>query len=139
MNHSDDPFGLLTVDFTVNAVLAVSFGLIEIIGILGNLLVILSVRFDARLRRSLTNRLIVHVASCDLIILLFNVPDLVQFVSSSDGNWRLDRVSCKLIRSVLVLAQYASVLTMCAVTIERCRNEHAVRSFVRSFTSLPLD
>ncbi|CAF0731839.1 unnamed protein product [Didymodactylos carnosus] len=70
------------------------------------------------MRRSLTNRLIVHVACCDLIILLFNIPDIIQFVSTR-GNWVLNRASCKLIRSILVLAQYASVLTMCAVTIER--------------------
>ncbi|CAF3312745.1 unnamed protein product, partial [Rotaria sp. Silwood2] len=54
-----------------------------------------------------------------LIILLFNIPDIIQFVSSTNGNWVLNEIACKLIRSILVLAQYASVLTMCAVTIER--------------------
>lgn len=95
------------------------FILIEIIGISGNLLVILSVQFDARMRRSLTNQLIVRVGTCDLIILIFNIPDLIQFVSSTNGNWILDQYSCKFIRTVLVLAQYSSVLTMCALTIER--------------------
>ncbi|CAF4625546.1 unnamed protein product, partial [Rotaria sp. Silwood2] len=90
-----------------------------IVGILGNLLVIISVQVDSNMRRSLTNRLIVHVACCDLIILLFNIPDIIQFVSSTNGNWVLNEIACKLIRSILVLAQYASVLTMCAVTIER--------------------
>ncbi|CAF1239769.1 unnamed protein product [Adineta ricciae] len=71
------------------------------------------------MKRSLTNRLIVHVACCDLIILLLNLPDLIQFVSSINGNWFLSEFSCKLIRSILVFAQYASVLTMCAITIER--------------------
>ncbi|CAF1414707.1 unnamed protein product [Adineta ricciae] len=71
------------------------------------------------MKRSLTNRLIVHVACCDLIILLLNLPDLIQFVLSRNGNWLLSEFSCKLIRSLLVFAQYASVLTMCAITIER--------------------
>ncbi|CAF1360934.1 unnamed protein product, partial [Didymodactylos carnosus] len=99
-------------------ILTCLFLIIACVGIIGNVLVILSVHLDSRMRRSLTNRLIVHVACCDLIILLFNIPDIVQFVSSR-GNWILTVVPCKLVRSTLVLAQYASVLTMCAVTIER--------------------
>ena len=116
--NADDDF-LPSINVDVNLALACLFVLIAVIGILGNLLVIASVRLDARMRRSLTNRLIVHVASCDLIILLFNIPDLVQFVSSTHGNWILHEFACKFIRSTLVLAQYASVLTMCAITIER--------------------
>lgn len=107
------------INITVNYVLTCVFLFIGIVGILGNLLVIVSVRLDSRMSRSLTNRLIVHVACCDLIILLLNLPDLIQFVSSTNGNWLLTELACKLIRSILVLAQYASVLTMCAVTIER--------------------
>ncbi|CAF1079246.1 unnamed protein product [Rotaria sordida] len=109
----------ISMNINVNYVLTCLFILIAIIGILGNLLVIISVQVDYNMRRSLTNRLIVHVACCDLIILLFNIPDIIQFVSSTNGNWILNELCCKLIRSILVLAQYASVLTMCAVTIER--------------------
>ena len=118
MNKSEDNVHL-PMNINVNYVLTCLFVLIAIIGLLGNILVIISVRVDSRMRRSLTNRLIVHVACCDLIILLLNIPDLIQFVSSTNGNWILSELSCKLIRSILVLAQYASVLTMCAVTIER--------------------
>jgi len=108
-----------SLNLNVIHLLAFLFCLIEIVGILGNLLVIVSVEFDSRMRRSLTNQLIVRVGTCDLIILIFNIPDLIQFVSSINGNWILDEYSCKIIRTVLVLAQYASVLTMCALTIER--------------------
>jgi neuromedin U receptor 1 len=109
----------VSMNITVKYVLTCLFLLIGIIGILGNLLVIISILVDSRMKRSLTNHLIFHVACCDLLILLFNIPDLIQFVSSINGNWILSEISCKLIRSILVLAQYASVLTMCAVTIER--------------------
>ncbi|UJR29838.1 hypothetical protein I4U23_017381 [Adineta vaga] len=108
-----------SLNLKVNYILTCLFLIIAIVGIIGNILVILSVQFDSRMKRSLTNRLIVHVACCDLIILLLNLPDLIQFVSSINGNWILNELSCKLIRTILVLAQYASVLTMCAVTIER--------------------
>jgi hypothetical protein len=118
MNKSENSI-VVAMNINVNYILTCLFLLIGIIGILGNILVIISVCVDSRLKRSLTNRLIVHVACCDLVILLFNIPDLIQFVSSINGNWILSEISCKLIRSILVLAQYLSVLTMCAVTIER--------------------
>jgi hypothetical protein len=120
MNKSEDN-SIQTININVNHILTFLFTLTAIIGILGNLLVIISVEFDARMRRSLTNQLIVRVASCDFLILLFNIPDIIQFVSSTNGNWILSQLACKFIRTTLVLAQYASVLTMCALTIERFR------------------
>ena len=116
MNQSTDD---ASIYLNLNYTLTLLFSTIALIGMIGNILVILSVCIDLRMKRSLTNRLIVHVACCDLIILLFNIPDLIQFVSSRNGNWILNEISCKLIRSILVLAQYASVLTMCMITIER--------------------
>ena len=118
MNKSDNDPSQSTY-IHINHILTFLFILIVITGILGNILVIAAVEFDARMRRSLTNQLIVRVASCDFIILLFNIPDIVQFVSSKNGNWILSQLACKLIRTALVATQYASVLTMCALTIER--------------------
>ncbi|CAF3885570.1 unnamed protein product [Rotaria magnacalcarata] len=118
MNKSENKV-YLPININVNYLLACLFILIALIGILGNILVIISVQIGTHMRRSLTNRLIVHVACCDLIILLFNIPDIIQFVSSTNGNWILSEIACKLIRSILVLAQYSSILTMCAITIER--------------------
>lgn len=118
MNKSENEENIL-MNINVNYILTCFFLVIAIVGILGNILVILSVEIDSHMRRSLTNRLIVHVAGCDLIILLFNIPDIIQFVSSKNGNWILGEYPCKVIRSILVLAQYASVLTMCVITIER--------------------
>jgi len=118
MNKSANSLNFV-MNINVNYLLTFLFLIIALIGIMGNILVIISVRVDSNMKRSLTNRLIVHVGCCDLIILLFNIPDIIQFVSSINGNWLLNEFSCKLIRSILVLAQYASVLTMCAVTIER--------------------
>lgn len=116
MNQSsiDEPMNI-----NVKYLLTMLFLILEIIGIIGNILVIISVRVDSHMKRSLTNRLIVHVGCCDLLILLLNIPDLIQFISSINGSWMLNEISCKLIRSLLVFAQYCSVLTMCAVTIER--------------------
>ena len=119
MNASEVDGSSSFIDLHVNYLLTCLFVLIELTGVLGNVLVIGSVRLDPNMRRSLTNRLIVQVACCDLLILLFNLPDLIQFVSSPRANWLLDQWSCKFLRSTLVLLQYASVLTMCVLTIER--------------------
>lgn len=118
MNESANDVDLM-MNINVKYVLTILFLILEIVGIIGNVFVIISVRVDSRMKRSLTNRLIVHVGCCDLLILLLNIPDLIQFVSSINGNWMLNELSCKLIRSLLVFVQYCSVLTMCAVTIER--------------------
>ena len=109
----------LLMNINVNYALTFLFVVIEIVGILGNILVILSIQIDSQMRQSLTNQLIVYVAGFDSIILFFNIPDIFQFVWSINGNWIFNEFSCKLIRSILVFAQYGSVLTMCAVTIER--------------------
>lgn len=119
MTNNSENNVYLSMNINVNYVLTFLFILIAIVGIVGNLLVIISVQIDSYMRRSLTNRLIVQVACSDLIILLFNIPDIIRFVSSRNGNWILGEIACKLIRSVLVLAQYVSVLTMCVITIER--------------------
>lgn len=119
MTNQSERNAFQTLNINVNHLLTFLFLFIVLIGILGNLLVIISVEFDARMRRSLTNQLIVRVALCDFLILLFNIPDIIQFVSSNDGNWILNQLACKFIRTTLVLAQYASVLMMCALTIER--------------------
>jgi len=118
MNKSETELNIV-MNINVNYILTFLFLIIALIGIMGNILVIISLSIDSRMKHSLTNRLIVHVGCCDLIILLFNIPDIIQFVSSINGNWILNELSCKLIRSILVLAEYASVLTMCAITIER--------------------
>lgn len=102
-----------------NLLLIMIFLLIETIGIFGNIFVICSVQFDHRMRQSLTNQLIVRIASCDLAILLFNLPDLIQNFLSENGNWILNEYFCRLIRTILVLSEYVSVLTMCILTFER--------------------
>ncbi|KAG0417358.1 Neuropeptide receptor 15, partial [Dictyocoela muelleri] len=72
-----------SMNIKINNLLIFLFIFIQIIGILGNVLVVISVQFDGRMRRSLTNQLIIRVALCDLLILFFNIPDLIQFVLSN--------------------------------------------------------
>ena len=93
------------------------FILIGTVGITGNVLVIYIVFSDSKMRLSMTNMLIVNLAIADLSIMLFGIPEIVQFMMSQ--GWLLGQELCKIQRCVLVTALYASVMTLLALCIER--------------------
>ena len=93
------------------------FMVIGTIGITGNVLVIYIVFSDSKMRLSMTNMLIVNLAIADLSIMLFGIPEIVQFMISQ--GWLLGPHLCKIQRCVLVTALYASVMTLLALCIER--------------------
>ena len=83
----------------------------------GNALVVYIVLKDKKMRKSVTNLLILNLAVADSLLMVFGVPEIVQFML--DRGWLLGLVACKVNRSVLVASLYASVLTLVAVCIER--------------------
>ncbi|GAB1606182.1 neuropeptide receptor 15 [Argonauta hians] len=93
------------------------FFLIEMVGIIGNGLVIFVVLSNKKMRTSVTNMFIMNLAVADLLLLLIGIPDLVQFVLNR--GWILNLVWCKAIRYILVVSLYASVMTLVAVCVER--------------------
>ena len=93
------------------------FFVIGIVGITGNILVVYIVFSDAKMRLSMTNMLIVNLAVADLLILLFGIPEIVQFLINK--GWLLGPLMCKVQRSVLVCALYSSVMTLLALCVER--------------------
>lgn len=93
------------------------FFAIGTVGVLGNILVVYIVFSDAKMRLSMTNMLIVNLAVSDLSILLFGIPEIVQFMLNK--GWLLGHEMCKIQRSVLVCALYASVMTLLALCVER--------------------
>ena len=97
--------------------LSLLFCVIGVVGVVGNLLVIYVIVSDKKMRKSVTNLFIMNLALFDLLIMLFGVPEIVQFML--DRGWLLGLVPCKLHRYVLVFSLYASVLTLVAVCVER--------------------
>ncbi len=98
------------------------FVLIVTIGLIGNTLVLLSVLTNhIKIRRSSTNLLLVNMSCADLIILCFNIFDIVQFSydRSWPTAWYLGLALCKLVRFSQVLGCYVSVQTLLAISIER--------------------
>lgn len=95
----------------------IAFFLVGIIGVLGNVLVIFVIFHDKKMRKSLTNMLIVNLAVADSIILIFGIPEIVQFMLNR--GWILGEAMCRIQRTVLVISLYVSVLTLVALCIER--------------------
>lgn len=119
-NETFEEFDLAVTDNTSNQAIVLCsclFFLIGLIGICGNLLVIVSVLCSKKMRTSMTNLLITNLAVADLIIMVFGVPEIVQFMRNT--GWTLNVITCKINRYVLVSALYGSILTLLALSVER--------------------
>jgi hypothetical protein len=93
-----------------------------IIGLIGNTLVLLSVLTNhIKIRRSSTNLLLVNMSCADLIILCFNIFDIIQFSYDRlwPTAWYLGLSLCKIVRFSQVLGCYVSVQTLLVISIER--------------------
>lgn len=98
------------------------FLLIVLVGLIGNSLVLFSISIDPmKLRRSSTHFLLGNMSCADLIILLFNIFDLVQFAYDPHWPtaWYFGLILCKIVRFGQVFACYVSVQTLLVISIER--------------------
>jgi hypothetical protein len=98
------------------------FLFILIVGLIGNCLVLLSMRINhIKIRRSSTNLLLVNMSCADLIILIFNIFDIVQFAIDPfwPTAWYLGLPLCKIVRFAQVFGCYVSVQTLLVISIER--------------------
>lgn len=97
--------------------LSLLFCMIETVGIVGNLLVIVVVMADRKMRRSPTNMFIMNLAVADFLIMVCGVPEIVQFMLNR--GWLMGLTLCRLERFTLVCCLYASIMTLMAVCVER--------------------
>ncbi len=104
-------------DFLAIIGISLMFCIIGIVGIVGNTLIICFILMDRKMRRSVTNLFIMNLAISDLLIMLFGVPETVQFILNR--GWLLGDIMCKIERYVLVVSLYSSVITAVAVCVER--------------------
>jgi hypothetical protein len=98
------------------------FLLILISGLIGNSLVLLSIRTnDIKIHRSSTTLLLVNMSCADLIILIFNISDILQFAFDPywPTAWYLGLPLCKIVRFAQVFGCYVSVQTLLVISIER--------------------
>ena len=98
------------------------FFVIGLAGLVGNLLVIVVILANKKMRHSATNLFIANLAVADLVIMLFGVPEIVQFIINR--GWLLGLTPCKAQRFILVSSLYSSIWTLMAVCIERSLSIH---------------
>nr|XP_057918750.1 5-hydroxytryptamine receptor 7-like [Doryrhamphus excisus] len=83
----------------------------------GNLLVVISVCAVKKLRQP-SNYLIVSLAAADLSVAVAVMP-FVSVTDLSGGRWRFGRWFCNIFIAMDVMCCTASILTLCAISIDR--------------------
>nr|ANO39116.1 GCR304 [Schmidtea mediterranea] len=92
------------------------FGLIMVVGFVGNLLVIVVIIANIQMRNT-TNILIISLAVADLLFIIFCVPfTAVMYVT---GGWPLGRVLCQIYQYMTYITAYCSVYTLVLMSIDR--------------------
>ena len=92
------------------------FGLIAITGVVGNLLVIIVVVSNKRMRNT-TNLLIINLAFADLLFIIVCVPFTATVYAMS--NWPFGLVWCKIYQYIVNVTAYASVYTLVGMSLDR--------------------
>ncbi|KAJ8408534.1 hypothetical protein AAFF_G00251690 [Aldrovandia affinis] len=98
-------------------VLALVLGIFIVFGVLGNVLVILSVACHRHLR-TVTHYFIVNLAVADLLLSLAVLPFSATFEVL--GRWVFGRPLCSAWAALDVLCCTASIMSLCAISVDRC-------------------
>jgi thyrotropin-releasing hormone receptor len=98
-------------------VLSVLFIIIGVVGLVGNILVIVAILGDRKMRSSATNLFITNLAFADLMLMVFTIPEILMFLINE--GWLMGVTMCKIERFILVFSVYGSVLTLVSVCGER--------------------
>ncbi|KAL7291346.1 hypothetical protein TKK_0014945 [Trichogramma kaykai] len=115
-NATDDEGGDYLPDWT-DLFLAACFSLLIVVTIVGNTLVIAAVITTRRLR-SVTNCFVSSLAAADLLVGLAVMPPAV-LLQLNGGEWELGEILCDSWVSLDVLLCTASILSLCAISIDR--------------------
>ncbi|XP_067007888.2 allatostatin-A receptor [Anabrus simplex] len=100
----------------VSVVVPILFGLIVLIGLIGNALVVIVVSANQQMR-STTNLLIINLAVADLLFIVFCVPfTATDYVLPF---WPFGDVWCKIVQYLIVVTAYASVYTLVLMSLDR--------------------
>ena len=100
------------VKFTIPVI----FGLIVALGLLGNLLVIVVIMKNEKMR-STTNILILNLAIADLCFIVFCVP--FTATAYAMPTWPFGTIWCKVVQYLMYVCAYASVYTLVIMSLDR--------------------
>lgn len=99
----------LSVDRIVAIVVPIIFGLICVVGLVGNSLVVIVVKCNPQMY-STTNLLIINLAIADLLFIIFCVPFTAW--DYAVPQWPFGSVWCKVVQYLIVVCAYASIYTV---------------------------
>ncbi|XP_031788172.1 allatostatin-A receptor isoform X1 [Nasonia vitripennis] len=109
-------FDQVLVQSIVQVVVPIFFGLIGILGLLGNSLVVIVVAANPGMR-STTNILIINLAVADLLFVLFCIPfTATDFVLPY---WPFGNAWCKVVQYLIIVTACASVYTLVLMSLDR--------------------
>ncbi|XP_065087020.1 neuropeptide SIFamide receptor-like isoform X2 [Ochlerotatus camptorhynchus] len=112
-----DPAYELRYGLVGTVLLSVAYALIFIVGLLGNISVVIVVK-KSTLMRSPTNRFIVNLAYADLLVNFLCLP--FTLIGNLYPAWILGVFFCKTVSYMQGVSVSASVNTLMAISIERC-------------------
>lgn len=104
------------LELTVSIVVPIFFSLIGITGLIGNLLVVITVTFNVQMRNT-TNLLIFNLSLADLMFICFCIP--FTAVDYSFGQWPFGQLWCKTVQYLIVVAAYISIYTLVLMSLDR--------------------
>ncbi|XP_022239718.1 allatostatin-A receptor-like [Limulus polyphemus] len=94
----------------------VLFGIIVVVGLIGNSLVVIVVLFNPQMR-STTNLLIINLAMADLLFIIFCVPFTAWDYSLP--YWPFGDVWCRIVQYLVFVCAYASIYTLVLMSLDR--------------------
>lgn len=104
------------VEKIVVVVVPIFFGMIGILGLVGNSLVVIVVAANPGMR-STTNILIINLAVADLLFVIFCIPfTATDFVLPF---WPFGNFWCKMVQYLIIVTAYASVYTLVLMSLDR--------------------
>ncbi|XP_043471914.1 allatostatin-A receptor-like isoform X2 [Leptopilina heterotoma] len=116
VKEEDSSFDRELVEQIVAIVVPLFFGLIGVLGLVGNSLVVLVVAANPGMR-STTNILIINLAVADLLFVLFCVPfTATDYVLPF---WPFGNIWCKVVQYLIIVTACASVYTLVLMSLDR--------------------
>lgn len=112
---SDDDISPSTLVYVISVSFILS--LIDIVTLIGNLLVVVSV-LTTKCLSTVTNYFIMSLAVADMLIAVFVLPISI-YVTTHPGRWIFGRTICKLWSFSDVMLCTASILNLCCISLDR--------------------
>ncbi|CAL1273166.1 unnamed protein product [Larinioides sclopetarius] len=105
-----------SIESVVAIVVPILFGIIVIVGLIGNTLVVIVVAFNPQMR-STTNVLIINLAIADLLFILFCVP--FTAFDYALPYWLFGDIWCRVVQYLVIVCAYASIYTLVLMSLDR--------------------